>query len=474
MPSSSNSVSSSTINEKTEQHTRLSHDRPLTNKGPPETEANVLPETSDGPPDNVSDVEKGHAPTKPSFAGIDPSSFPDGGLQAWLAVSGAFCCLFCSFGWINCIGIFQAYYQTHQLQEYSPSTIAWIPSLTTFFMFAGGPIWGKLYDNHGPRYLLLAGTIFHVFGLMMASLAHEYYQYLLAQGVCSPIGASMIFYPAMSSTGTWFFKRRALAFGIMASGSSLGGVILPIMVDHVIARSGFPWAMRSVAFLLLGLMVYANLTVRSRLPPSPKPWSLMEFVRPLQELPYLLVVMASFLFFFGMFLPFTFVILSAQHDGMSTRLAFYLIPILNAVSIFGRTLPGYVADKFGRFNTMIATSFLSTTLVLALWLPARGNVPYILFSAFYGFSSGAFVSLAPALVAQISDIRQIGVRTGSMFAIISVAALVGTPIGGALVSDEGGNYLHLQIFCGIMMLAGSVVFVASRWALVGTKPLVKV
>lgn len=123
---------------------------------------------------------------------------------------------------------------------------------------------------------------------------------------------------------------------------------------------------------------------------------------------------------------------------------------------------------------MVVTSFLSTILVLALWLPARGNVPYILFSAFYGFSSGAFVSLAPALVAQISDIRQIGIRTGSMFAIVSIAALVGTPIGGALVSDEDGNYLHLQIFCGIMMLAGSFVFVASRLALVGAKPLVKV
>lgn len=31
----------------------------------------------------------------------DPDSFPDGGWEAWLAVSGAFCCLFCSFGWIN-------------------------------------------------------------------------------------------------------------------------------------------------------------------------------------------------------------------------------------------------------------------------------------------------------------------------------------------------------------------------------------
>lgn len=134
----------------------------------------------------------------------------------------------------------------------------------------------------------------------------------------------------MSSTGTWFFKRRALAFGIMAAGSSLGGVILPIMVDRIIARAGFPWAMRGAAFLLLGLLIYANLTVRSRLPPSPKPWSLMEFVLPFRELPFSLVVFASFLFFAGMFLPFTFVILSAQHDGMSERLAAYLVPILNA------------------------------------------------------------------------------------------------------------------------------------------------
>ncbi|KAI4165067.1 MAG: hypothetical protein LQ342_001344 [Letrouitia transgressa] len=244
----------------------------------------------------------------------------------------------------------------------------------------------------------------------------------------------------------------------MAAGSSLGGVIMPIMVDRIIAHSAFPWAMRGAAFLMSGLLIYANMTVKSRLPPSPKPWSLMEFILPLGELPYSLVVFASFLFFFGMFLPFTFIILSAVHDGMSTRLGAYLIPILNA---------GYIADKTGRFNTMVVTSFLSTILVLGLWLPARGNVPYILFAAFYGFSSGAFVSLAPALVAQISDIRQIGVRTGSMFAVVSVAALVGNPIGGALVSEERGGYMHLQIFCGMMMLGGSVVFVAARWSLAG-------
>lgn len=33
---------------------------------------------------------------------FDPRDNPDGGRDAWLVVLGAFCCMFCSFGWINC------------------------------------------------------------------------------------------------------------------------------------------------------------------------------------------------------------------------------------------------------------------------------------------------------------------------------------------------------------------------------------
>ena len=225
--------------------------------------------------------------------------------------------------------------------------------------------------------------------------------------------------------------------------------------------------MRAAAFLILGLLIYANLTVKSRLLPTPKPWKIMDFIRPFTELPYFLTVFAAFLFFFGMFLPFTFIILSAEYNGMSANLAGYLLAVLNAASIFGRTLPGWIADKVGRYNTMIVTAFLSTVLILGMWLPARGNAPFIVFAAFFGFSSGAFVSMAPALVAQISDVRQIGVRTGSMFAAISIAALVGNPIGGALVTKEHGNYRNLIIFCGVMMFAGSCMFVAARASLKG-------
>ncbi len=175
------------------------------------------------------DVEKGPGTARPAAppGGPNPSNFPDGGFKAWSVVVGSWCCLFASFGWINCIGVFQDYYQRNQLSSYTPSTVAWISSTETFMMFMGAPVFGKIFDNFGTRYLLLFGTFCHVFGLMMASLATQYYQFFLAQAVCSALGASALFYAATNPIGTWFFKNRAFAFGIISAGSSLGGVVLP-------------------------------------------------------------------------------------------------------------------------------------------------------------------------------------------------------------------------------------------------------
>lgn len=104
------------------------------------TEANTLPQVENEPQGEKvpnGDAEKGGPPQAPPNPMMDPKSFPDGGRDAWLCVLGGFCALFCSFGWINCIGVFQEYYQTHQLSQYSASTISWIPSCEAFMMFFG-------------------------------------------------------------------------------------------------------------------------------------------------------------------------------------------------------------------------------------------------------------------------------------------------------------------------------------------------
>lgn len=117
---------------------------------------------------------------------------------------------------------------------------------------------------------------------------------------------------------------------------------------------------------------------------------------------------------------------------------------------------------------MILTTYLTSIIVLALWIPDHSNAPTIVFSALFGFTSGTFVSMVPAIVAQVTkDIRTIGVRNGSNFFIISLAALTGNPIAGALVSRDGGAYLYLQIFCGLTMFLGSTFFLVARMVQVG-------
>jgi MFS family permease len=152
-----------------------------------------------------------------------------------------------------------------------------------------------------------------------------------------------------------------------------------------------------------------------------------QFTTPFTEAPFVTLVIACFLFFMGLFLPINFIETQALAQGMSLNLAQYLIPILNATSIFGRIIPGILADKWGRYNLTICTSTLSGIFTLALWLPSSGNAPLIVFAALYGFTSGAFVSLAPGQVAQISKVEQIGVRSGLLFAaIVSCHTLLST------------------------------------------------
>jgi MFS family permease len=177
----------------------------------------------------------------------------------------------------------------------------------------------------------------------------------------------------------------------------------------------------------------------------------------------------------GLFIPFTFIILEATAKGMGASLAGYLVSILNGASIFGRTLPAYAADRFvGRFNIMIVMAIITTILVLGMWIPASSNAAIIVFAALFGFTSGSIVSITPALVAQISDVRQIGVRTGTIFTIVSIAVLVSNPIAGALVVADNGGFLKLQVFAGCMMIGGCVFLVLARIKLAGFNLTAKV
>ncbi|OTB00350.1 hypothetical protein M426DRAFT_324392 [Hypoxylon sp. CI-4A] len=432
------------------------------------TNANIFPD-----PENVveADMEKGGVapPHQAGPPGFNPADFPDGGLDAWLVVAGGFCALFSTFGLVNCVGVFVSYYLEGPLANYSSSTVTWITSIQVFILSGLNAVMGRLYDRYGPKYLLIIGTLVQCFGLMMLSLSTQYYQILLSQGIVSAIGMSAVFNSAMNSVMAWFFKKRAAALGLMVSGSSLGGVVLPIMMNHLIPKIGFPWTMRTLAFMFLAMCSFACVTVKSRLPPRKKPFNVEDYTRPFREPAYVCIICGGFFFFWGMFLPFNYIQLQAQEQGIDASIIPYLLPILNAVSILGRILPGFLGDKFGRFNVMISISGLSGVITLALWVPGKSTAATVVYGAVFGFSSGGFISLLPAVVAQISDIREIGVRSGIAMFFSALGALTGSPIGGAIVAAQDGSFLGLQLFTGVVMTVAMFWFVASRALQVGFK-----
>lgn len=324
-----------------------------------------------------------------------------------------------------------------------------------------------MFDNYGPRWLLRGGSVTFIFGLVMLSFSTEYYQIFLSQGIVSAIGSSAVFHAAMSSIASWFQKNRAAAYGVMVTGSSFGGLFWPIMMNKLIVKIGFPWMMRVMSLIFMFLLAFACLTVKTRLPPKLRRFVLKEYLDNLKDIRLAITSVAAFFFMLGMFLPFNYVLLQAEKAGFSPALIPYLLPILNAVSILGRVLSGVTADKVGRFNMMVSITFFSALVCLVIWIPIKSIAGVLVFVSIFGFASGGFIGVCTTLVSQISDISQIGTRVGTLFAIESIGALIGSPIGGAIVSAHHGDYLGLQLFCGCSMMIGSLMFIWARHILVG-------
>ncbi|KAL8953520.1 MAG: hypothetical protein Q9222_000622 [Ikaeria aurantiellina] len=417
------------------------------------------------------DVEKLEKASKP--AGPDPTQFPDGELQAWLVTLGCWCVFFVSWGPINTIGIFQEYYQRELLRNHSPSSIAWISSTKLFIMYGGGIIFGKLFDSYGPRWLLLLGSVMHVFGFMMSSLATEYYQVFLSQAICSALGASCIYYACAGSITTWFLKRRSTAFGIAATGSSVGGVVLPIMVSRLIPKVGYPWTMRIVGFLILGFVIVINITVKSRITHTPKPLQAGEYIKPLTEPTFIFVSLSMTLVHRHVAnvgrVPGTYPKRSEASLTSSTFGKERAADDSSMSSTPGRIIPGVLADKIGNFNVSIITMVCSGVITLALWLPGSSDAAIIVYTVVFGAFSGSYIALAPMLIAQISKIQQIGIRNGLAFFIISFAALTGGPLGGALLDDNDQDFKYLQIFAGAAMCAAAALMAFARAFALGFK-----
>lgn len=71
---------------------------------------------------------------------------PNGGLLAWSAVVAGWHLFVISWGPSLAFGVFQEFYQTEYLANYSASSISWIGGLQAFLLLSTGALCGPLFD----------------------------------------------------------------------------------------------------------------------------------------------------------------------------------------------------------------------------------------------------------------------------------------------------------------------------------------
>ncbi|KAJ7583327.1 monocarboxylate permease [Mycena floridula] len=394
------------------------------------------------------------------------ADYPDGGLRAWLVVSGSFMSCFSTWGIANSYGVFKEEYAGHQLQNDSSSTISLIGSLQLALLYGCGPFVGRLFDVIGIKILAPLGTITVAFSLIMLSLCQDgqTYQFFLTHGVLFGIGSALVFTPSLAIVGHWFHRRRGFALSIVAAGSSLGGVIYPILLKTLIPKIGFPWSVRAVGLLTLFCMLYACLCMRTRLVLKKGPGLIRESLdfTGFRDVQYCLVASSAFLLFYAMFIPYFYIESYARDKNLSSALASNLVAILNASGTF-RILLGLVADRIGALNTLIPSIFLAGILIFSLWLPSTGPISITIFCSLFGLLSGSLLALLPAYVAAISPSDKFGGRLGAVYLVVAVATLVGTPTAGAF--DRVGKqpqFVALISFTGALILGGGIILLTGR------------
>ncbi|KAI4670315.1 uncharacterized protein J4E79_000596 [Alternaria viburni] len=377
----------------------------------------------------------------------------EGGRAAWLTVFGSILVYYASFGVMNSFGFFQNYYSSDFLKETPPSTIAFIGTVQMALMNLLAALSGALCDRYGVTNLYLGSGAGTVLALIILSFIHpgQFWLVLMTQGLLMGFTIAFGVQPAVTVVGQHFKERRALAMGLVSTGSALGGIGFPLMFDQLLPRLGFPNSLRLAAVKIAGKPDRKGLG------------SLIDF-KGFLDTRYAVLCMGTWLAILGLWIPAYYLKPYANSVYPGNKVSDYFLCMLNGSSIIGATFGGFIGDRLGRLNLLWPITLISGCLCLFLWLLGNSMATLIFFVCVYGFLTSNVTALPPSIIGHITPDDKLGARIGAFYSVIAIASLVGTPIGGALITDHDtkDGYRWLIVFSGAALLIGSGFMFISR------------
>ncbi|KAK8136392.1 major facilitator superfamily domain-containing protein [Apiospora sp. TS-2023a] len=411
---------------------------------------------------SLSRVESGTPPASEK-GGEEEDEAPDGGWMAWRQVIAGHFINAISCGYSATFGIYQLYYT--EALNLPAAQIAWIGSFQIFLNSLVCLLGGSLSDAGYARHCVWAGSLCVLIGTFMTSIATEYYQIFLAQGVLQGLGLGLMYMPSTSVVSSYFKRKRSLALTIASAGTGTGAIVFPATVQFLIPKIGFAWAVRCSGFVAVVICVIGCILLKPRL--APRKGAAIVDVSAFKEIPYVLFAVGTWFFYWALYFGFFYITsfaLTLPGEVFTPTTTVNLLLVTNAVSTPARVFIGWIADNhLGPFNTYIL-SVASLAVTLFSWTAVTNATGMYIWAVAFGITNGAAQAAYVGAIAGLTkDPKRIGIRIGMIFGFCAFASLAGPPVAGSIIDSTGGAYHWAQVWGGSVELLAVVILMVARW-----------
>ena len=340
-------------------------------------------------------------------------------------------------------------------------------TLGTFIGLFAMPIVGILLDKLSVRKLFAAGIVLFALGLWLLGQSTTIIQYIVIFGITmalvNALAGAMI---SSAVVSRWFTENRGKALGVAATGTSVGGILIPGLITYWLPDYGWRGTLENLAIVLVIVVLPVVLwTIRGwpsevGIQESVKGEAASSSTAPGQLGLKDIVSNPSF-WWLGMSLGLLFstytAILSnltpyATQLGHGEASASGLIMIIAICGLLGKLLFGVAADIIGH-KLALWTAQLLLCAGYALFALEPSYVLIVTACASIGLAAGGMLPVWGALIAQIFGLQSYGRAFGLMGPIITVLVMLGFPLAGRLYDVTGSFSLGLWISSGLMVVA---------------------
>jgi MFS family permease len=315
---------------------------------------------------------------------------------------------------------------------------------------------GRLVDRYGSVRIGLISLLFQAAGFAaMGLLIGGFWSYILFSGLLSVIAAGSSPLPFTRIVVAKFRQGRGLALGLALSGTGLGAMLIPALLEPFVAEHGWRSGYLMLAGVIVILLPLLALLLRGAeaRPAAPPPDAGAERFKP-NRIFWVLgaVFFAISIAVLGTVVHFVPMLTDA---GFSPTSAGRTAAIIGLSAIAGRILVGLLLDRLAA-SLVAAGLFLLTATGLAV-LAVFGVAAAVIGAAIIGLAIGAEVHLMAFLVARHFHGSLYGRVYGALYTLFLIGGAIGPALMGYLFDLSGTYRMPLFVAAALMATAALLV-----------------